>query len=83
MTNWWKCKILSDNKVTLPFIKGDLVYAKGEAEWIILFDGRREIKIHKLGMKHIRFLSRLDQKETGRVEWDYQLKKAGQLTNPA
>ena len=59
LTNWWKCQILSDNKVTFPFMKGDLVYAKGEAEWIMLFDGRREIKIDKMAGKNIRFLSRL------------------------
>ena len=64
-------------------MKGDLVYAKGEAEWIMLFDGRREIKIDKMAGKNIRFLSRLGQKETGLIERDYQLKKAAQLTDYA
>ncbi len=79
MANWWKCQVLSNEKVTLPFAMGDLVYAKGDVEWIMLFDGRREIMIHKMAAKNVRFLSRLGQEETGLIERDYQLKKAAKI----
>ena len=82
MSNWWKCQILSNDTVTFPFIKGDVVFAKNGEEWITLFDGRREVVIPKMAMKNMRFLSRLNEKDTGLIELDYQFKKAGQITSP-
>jgi len=80
MANWWKCQILSNNTVTIPFVKGDVAFAKGGAEWVMLFDGRRELMIPKMATKNIRFLSRLNQKDAELIERNYQLKRAAKIT---
>jgi hypothetical protein len=83
LANWWKCQILSNNKVKLPFAKGDLIYAKGDAEWIMLFDGRRKVMITKTASKNIRVLCRLNKKETELIEQDYRLGKAAKIISSA
>jgi hypothetical protein len=80
LANWWKCQILSNTTVTIPFVKGDVAFAKSVAEWIMLFDGRREVMIPKMATKNIRFLSRLNQKDAEPIERDYQLKRAAKIT---
>ena len=79
MANWWKCQILSNNTVTIPFIKGDVVFAKNGGEWITFFDGRREAITPKMAAKNIRFLSRLNQRDTELIERDYRLKRAAKI----
>jgi hypothetical protein len=80
LANWWKCQILSNNIVTIPFMKGDVVSAKSYADGITLFDGRREVLIPQMASKNIRFLSRLNQKDTEPIERDHQLKRTAQIT---
>ncbi len=80
MANWWKCQILSNNVVTIPFVKGKVAFAKSGTEWIILFDGRREVRIPKMATNNIRLLSRLNQKDAELIERDYQLKRAAKIS---
>ncbi len=79
MANWWKCQILRNNTVTILFIKGDVVFAKNGRECITFFDRRIEIISPKMATKNIRFLSRLNQKDTELIERDYQLKIAAKI----
>ena len=61
-------------------MKGDTVFAKSGQEGVTLFDGRREVLIPKMATNNIRFLSRLNQKDSELMERDHQLKKAAQVT---
>jgi len=81
LANWWKCQILSNNTVTIPFIKGDVVFAKNGGEWITLFDGRREAITSKIAAQNVRFLARLNRRETEIIELDYQLKRAARINH--
>jgi len=67
--------------VTIPFIKGDVVFAKNGGGCITFFDGRREVITPKMASKNIRFLSRLNQRDTNLIEWDYQLKKSAKINH--
>jgi hypothetical protein len=84
MGNWWKCKIIRKSKGINPFRKGDIILAKNGEEFIILFDGRREVTILKKDVKNLELLRRLNPKETALIERDYQYKRASKLIwNPS
>jgi hypothetical protein len=80
LVHWWKCQILNDNTVTIPFLKGDVVFAKNDAERVILFDGRKEVLIPKLAMRNIKLIFRLDKNDTIFIERDYQQKRSASVT---
>ncbi len=74
MTSWWKCRIVSNDKIILEFNKGDIVFAKNGEEIITLFDGKKAVSIPKMYFKKIKLLSRLDKRQTAFVERHYQFK---------
>jgi len=75
VAGWWKCQIIGKDKIQLQFNKGDIVFAKNEEKFIILFDGKKRARIPKSAMKNIKLLFRLDQQELSSVERRYQCKQ--------
>ena len=66
--------------VTLPFIEGDVLFAKNSAERVILFDGEREVLIPKLAMSNIKLIVRLCKGDSAFMDGNYQKKKATAVT---
>jgi len=79
MGNWWKCQIIRESIVSIPFVKGDIVLAKSGDQFITLFDGRRQVNILKMDVKNLKLLRRLNSRETSLIERDYQSKRASKL----
>jgi len=75
LATWWKCQIIGKDKIQLQFNKGDIVFAKNQEEFIILFDGQKKKRIPKSALKNIKLLCRLDQQESSSVERRYQFKQ--------
>lgn len=74
LLSWWKCRIVSNDKIILEFNKGNIVFAKNGEEIITLFDGKKAVGIPKMHFKKIKLLSRLDKRQTAFVERHYQFK---------
>ena len=66
-----------DDKVFVPFMEGNFVFAKNEGTSISLFDRMRVVTVPPMVRKTIRFASWLRAKDTASAEINYQLKKAG------
>ena len=80
MVHWWICQIRKNNTVTIPFIEGDVLFAKNSAERVILFDGKREALIPKLAMGNIKLIVRLGKDDSDFIDGNYQKKKATAVT---
>ncbi len=81
MVNWWVCKVLVNNRFTIPFGRGDVLFAKN-GERVTLFDGKTEVLIPKRAMKNIRLMSRLGREETAVIDRNYQEMKAAESCPP-
>jgi hypothetical protein len=82
LSSWWKCRIVSNDKIILEFNKGNIVFAKNGEEIITLFDGKKAVNIPKMHFTRIKLLSRLDKSHTAFVERHYQF-KLKQVSQPS
>ncbi len=74
LPRWWRCKIASKDEGLLEFKKGTFVFAKNGGSHLILFDGKKCVRLPKMAVTKIKLLSRLSENETAHVERYYEFK---------